>query len=216
MAYKRHPALDVVKWRSPTEIWIDHAHISNDSLKHFAAVEKITMWNVTYCDELFDCLPQLWWLDIRGGTIKNIHSLPAAVNLRYLQLNQIRGLNDLTEIETLKQLELLSLYGLPKVCELPHLNLLTSLKRVEIGQMKGLRNLNSVWASDQLEEIYLSQNVPIDVADIDSINGMSNLKAFDWNATDIPARRFMPIRTGVTIPQAHALHAEEWFQLQNK
>lgn len=216
MAAKRQPAMNVAKWRTPSDLWIDHAHISTDDLKHLEAVEKLTLWNVTYTEELFACMPNLWWLDIRGGSASNFHSLPTANELRYLQINQIRGLRDLNDITSLEKLELLSLYGLSKVFEIPDLTKLSHLKRIEIGQMKALKDLVSVWRADQLEEILLIKDVPVETRDIVSINRMPNLSAFGWEAMDVPARRFMPIRTGVTIPEASAMHAADWFKQQSE
>jgi hypothetical protein len=211
MATKRRPASEVAQWRSPVDVWIDHASISLDDVTSYEAVEKLTLWNVTYPVDLFSRMPQLWWLDIRGGTAKSFHSVAMAQNLRYLCINQIRGLDDLSDIPSLEKLELLTLYGLSKVKELPDLTGLSYLRRVEIGQMKGLQSLKPVWEAHQLEEILLLKEVPAENQDIGPINCMPNLKTFSWDAIDIPARRFMPIREGVTVPRAKSLHAAEWF-----
>ncbi len=216
MATKRRPASEVAQWRSPVDVWLDHASISFDDISSYETVEKLTLWNVTYPVDLFSRMPQLWWLDVRGGTTKSFHSLATAQNLRYLCINQIRGLEDLSDIPSLTRLELLDLYGLSKVKELPDLLGLSHLRRVQIGQMKGLQSLKPVWEAHQLEEIQLFKDVPAENQDIGAINRMPNLKAFSWEAIDVPAKRFMPFREGVTVPRAKSLHAAEWFGEKDK
>lgn len=212
MATKHQPLSEAAKWRSSVDLWVDHSKIATEDVVDLEAVEKLTLWNVTYPADMFSRMPRLWWLDIRGGTAKKFHSLAAARNLRYLCLNQIRGLEDLSDISCLEKLELLSLYGLAKVAVLPELQALPRLRRVEIGQMKGLKNLMTIWRADQIREILLTKEVPITERDIDCINAMPNLDGFLWSAEDIPARRFMPIREGVTVPEARNLHAHQWFE----
>jgi len=212
MATKRRPLIEAAKWRSSVDLWIDHSSISTDEVTDFESVEKLTLWNVTYPVDLFSRMPQLWWLDIRGGTAKNFHSLATARNLRYLCINQIRGLEDLGEISSLEQLELLSLYGLSKVAELPDLTDLSYLRRVEIGQMKSLQSLDPIWNAHQIREILLLKEVPVENRDIERINSMPNLEGFLWSSLDVPARRFMPIREGIKVPKARTLHAHEWFE----
>lgn len=216
MVTKSRPLSEAAKWRSSVDLWIDHSSISAEDIVDLEAVERLTLRNVTYPLDLFSRMPRLWWLDVRGGTADKLHSLAAARNLRYLCLNQIRGLEDLSEISGLEQLELLSLYGLAKVSELPDLQALPCLRRVEIGQMKGLESLGPIWSAHQISEILLIKNVPVQERDIDFINAMPNLDGFLWSALDIPARRFMPIREGVRVPEARILHAHEWFEQKGK
>ena len=216
MTKRNSPALEVAKWRSSVDVWIDHATISADEFAKFSAVEKLTLWNVNYPADLFSHMPQLWWLDIRGGTAKSFHSLETAQKLRYLRINQIRGLTDLDSIPLLNKLELLSLYGLSKVRELPELSGLSRLRRIEVGQMKDLQSLNPVWNADQLEEILLLKEVPVEPQDVEQINRMASLNAFSWVAMDVSARRYMPVREGVTLPEAQVLSAVEWFEQREK
>ncbi|MDX8354346.1 leucine-rich repeat domain-containing protein [Cognatiyoonia sp. IB215182] len=212
MATKRPSAIDVAKWRSSVDVWIDHADIFSDDVARFEAVEKLTLWNVAYPVDLFARMPRLWWLDVRGGTVKNFQSLATAQGLRYLCINQIRGLEDLSDISSLKKLEYLSLYGLSKVETLPELSDLSSLRRVEVGQMKGLQSLDPIWKAQQLEEIQLMKEVPAGPDDLKPINNMPNLKAFSWVAIDVPAKRSRAINEGVSVPKARSLHATDWFE----
>jgi len=212
LATKRRPAMEVAQWHSSSSLWLDHANISVDDVSRFEAVEKLTLWNVTYPADLFVGMPKLWWLDIRGGTAKNVHSLSTAQNLRYLRLNQIRGFEDVHDIPFLTKLELLSLYGLSKVTKLPSLSGLSYLRRVQIGQMKKLQDLVPVWNAHQLTEIELLKDVPVRPEDIDTINSMPNLEAFLWGALDVPSWRCAPIHEGVTFPHTRPLHAAEWFE----
>lgn len=212
LAYKRKPALEVARWRSPTDLWLDHAAITENDLEKLQDVEKLTLWNVTYPEDMFSHLPHLWWLDVRGGSGNCVMSLSKAKGLKYLRLNQIRGLQDIDAIAHLARLELLSLYGLAKVVELPTLSALKNLQRIEVGQMKGLQSLTPIFEARQLREILLIKNVPIIIQDVSIINEMPELRAFGWEVLDVPVGKFQPILDAVCIARVRAMHAADWFE----
>src|SRR3546814_14090915 len=89
-----------------------------------------------------------------------------ASRLRYLAVNQVRGLADLSLVSEIRQLQLLSLYGLAKVAVLPSLATLSDLKRVELGQMKGISSIGPVLEAPALRELSLLKIVPVDRKDI--------------------------------------------------
>lgn len=74
-----------------------------------------TLWAVKIPDGLLASLPNLVFLDLRGGSGPSADVVAGCDRLRYLQLNQMRGLSDVSVLPTLSSLEFLSLYGLPKV-----------------------------------------------------------------------------------------------------
>src|SRR3546814_5874311 len=101
-------------------------------------VERLTLWNVKVPRGFLGRLEKLWWLDLRGGTGADLSAAMGASRLRYLAVNQVRGLADLALVSEIRQLQLLSLYGLAKVAVLPSLEKRPYLKREETGQMKGI------------------------------------------------------------------------------
>src|SRR3546814_9196554 len=91
-------------------------------------VERLTLWNVKVPRGFLGRLEKLWWLDLRGGTGADLSAAMGASRLRYLAVNQVRGLADLSLVSEIRQLQLLSLYGLAKTSE-EHTSELQSLMR---------------------------------------------------------------------------------------
>src|SRR3546814_20669072 len=88
-----------------------------------------------------------------------------ASRLRYLAVNQVRGLADLSLVSEIRKLQLLSLYGLAQVAVLPSLATLSDLKRVELGQRKGLSRIGPVLEAPELRERSLLNIVSVDGTD---------------------------------------------------
>ena len=95
MAQKRKPAREVVQDRGDGEFWLDHAKIADDDRNWLKAAERLTLWNVLVPDGFLAKLPRLWWLDLRGGSATDLSVAKGCTKLRYLQVNQVRGMADL-------------------------------------------------------------------------------------------------------------------------
>lgn len=172
---------------------------------------RLTLWAVQIPRGLLGSLPQLEWLDIRGGSGNSIDHISECRDLKYLQLNQIRGLNDLSVLSELKTLQLLSLYGLPQVRELPSFASLGSLRRLEVGSMKGLSQLAPALEAPGLTELVLLRSVALAQRDPEAIKSHPNLREFAWFAEDVPQKIWAPVVEHVGLPRARSLHPEEWF-----
>src|SRR3546814_10467712 len=75
----------------------------------------------------------------------------------------------------------LSLYGLAKVAVLPSLATLSDLKRVELGQMKGISSIGPVLEAPELRELSLLKIVPVAREDIPLLQRHPTLERFDWS-----------------------------------
>jgi hypothetical protein len=126
-------------------------------------------------------------------------------------MNQVRGLSDASAVADLVSLELLSLYGLPKVTTLPSLARLRSLARLELGSLKGLDSIAPALDAPALEELYLIRAVSMDADDPLRIREASQIKAFYWNAEDVPDRVWVPVVRVVDKPAARAVMPSDWF-----
>ena len=160
MAKKRQAAKEVAEWRDSKTVRITHAFLDDSDVAHFQNAESLTLWNVTFPEDFLAQLNNLWWLDIRGGTQSSLSYLSGIYGLKYLALNQIRGLNQINEISELKKLQLLSLYGLSKVETLPSFKPLDALRRLQIGQMKNLKSLGPLFDAPGLCELELIKGGP--------------------------------------------------------
>lgn len=128
---KKAPARDVAaRSQDATEVRIDHAVIEVADIEWLAPVRKLTLWVVDLPHDFLASLANLTWLDVRGGSGTSADFVVGCNHLRYLQINQVRGLSDVSAIADLVTLELLSLYGLPRMSTLPSMARLQRLARL--------------------------------------------------------------------------------------
>jgi hypothetical protein len=207
----RKHARDVAQDRGSGVFWIDHAEIVEADAEWLAGAERLTLWNVGVPPGFLARLPRLWWLDIRGGTARDLEVSRSCAGLRYLCVNQVRGLLDLELLATHVRLELLSLYGLAQVRAAPSLRALKSLRRLEVGQMKALGELEPLLEAPQLRELLLHKVVLPTERDVARINRHPSLEAFSWTALDVPARISEPVIRAIPLAPARSMHPEEWF-----
>jgi hypothetical protein len=181
-------------------------------LSWLEGVERLTMWAVELPATLLRQLPRLWWLDIRGGSASDVTFLQGCSGLRYLRLNQIRGVDQVESIAELERLEFLSLYGLPRLRSFPRLGALRELRRVELGSLKGLEGIAGLLDAPGIEELLLMKMVRLGASDVELLALYTPLKAFYWFAEDVPDRLWVPLRDRLGLPPARTLYPEEWFR----
>jgi hypothetical protein len=180
-------------------------------LDEFADASSLTFWNVKVPPAFFVSLPNLEFLDIRGGSATDLAPVAGLSRLRGLVLNQVRGLSHLDELAGLVGLEILSLYGLAHVKRLPSLRPLVHLRRVEIGQMRELSDLAGVAHAPGLEELFLVRRLPINADTMRPFFGHPTLKVFDWFWEDVPVSQASPVLEAMShLPRARAVRPEQW------
>ena len=203
------PARSVAKG-SATEVWIDHARIEEDDLDWLAPVQALTLWAVDVPDGFLAGLPDLRLLDLRGGSANTAAEVSGCSQLYGLVLNQIRGLQDLSEIAGLTGLRLLSLYGLPQVRVPPSLERLQHLARLELGSMKGLETLEPLLRATSLRELLLVRQVAVSDEDVELIAQHPSLAAFGWFAEDVPDKTWVSVLERIDLPATRARSAKDW------
>lgn len=208
---RRARARDVAGGRGTDEVRIDHAVIEPADLDWLGPVRRLTLWAVEVPDGFLGTLPNLEWLDVRGGSGASADFVVGCDRLRYLQVNQVRGLSDVSAIGDLGTVELLSLYGLPQVRVLPDLSRLRSLARLEVGSLKGLESLAPVLSAPALAELLLVRSVSMDAEDPRRIHEAAQVKAFSWFAEDVPVRIWEPVVRAVGKPPTRAVSPAQWF-----
>ncbi|MDQ6437273.1 leucine-rich repeat domain-containing protein [Mesorhizobium sp. LHD-90] len=211
LAKARLSARSAARFRSTTDLWIDHAEIVADDLDWLRPIEKLTLWNVIVPQDVLRQMPALWSLDWRGGTKESVDEIRECRNLRYLSLNQINNLHDIGAVVGLEALEYLSLYGLRNILALPSFAGLKALVRLELGQLKGIQTIAPALDALRIEELLLSKMVTVTPDDVASINRHPHLKTFSWFLEDVPVRVFEPVLSQISLPAARTMHAHEWF-----
>jgi len=195
-------------------LFIEHGTIVEDDIEWLAEVERLTLWNVKIPAGFLPRLNRLWWVDWRGGGKgQQLDQLQGCPRLRYLSLNQIRGAEDLQFLAKLNSVEMLRIYGLSAVQSLPTFGGLSSLRRLELGQMKTLGSIRPALDAPNLEELLLIKAVNVTPEDIAAIQSHAALRSFDWFAEDVPDRVWVPVRQAITLPRTRPMHPEEWFSV---
>lgn len=206
-------AVEAARWKSPEHVWIDHAVLTNADVAWLSTVRRLTLWAVRLPVGFLAKLPDLESLDIRGGSGNSAGFVDGCAELRVLVVNQIRGMTDLRAIEALTNLELLSLYGLPKVSTLPSAEHLGSLTRAELGSMKGLSGLGPLLRAPALRELLLIRAVKLGPDDPQVISSHPSIEEFGWYAEDVPDKTWLPVVDAVAKPRPALLsNPEEWLE----
>ncbi|WP_375478754.1 hypothetical protein [uncultured Jatrophihabitans sp.] len=203
-------AAEVARWRSDDDISIDHATLIESDADWLMPVKRLTLWSVKHPTDLLWRLPCLEFLDIRGGSGTSISQVARCPALRVLVVNQVRGMSDLGAVAQLSTLELLSLYGLPRVQNLPSTAGLPFLHRVELGSMKGLASIAPILEAPDLHELQLSRMVNLTSDDVTAIREHASLLRFGWYAEDVPDKVWKPVIEAVSKPAPVALRPETW------
>jgi hypothetical protein len=213
MAKKRAPTIEVAKRRNNRILWLDHVELLDEDVEWLALVECLTLWHVKVPTGLLARLAKLWWLDIRGGSARNLEVAKGATDLRYLAVNQVRGMCDLSVVSEMTNLRYLDLYGLRQVTELPSLSALAKLEHTSLGQMRGLLSLRGLLDAPQLRELLFIRQVNVTAEDVDAIVNHPTIKQFSWFAEDVPNKVWVPVVEKIGLPPVPYRHLEEWFGL---
>lgn len=160
----------------------------------------LTLWNVTLPPGLLASIPQLDGIDLRGGSADDLSQLEGCHALRCLRVNQVRGLSDISMIEEMRSLVVLSLYGLRNVVEAPSLLSHTALLRLELGLMRGLPGLGGFLEGPALQELFLMKRMPVTAADVARIKE-STIAWFDWWGEDTPVSMWKSVVEELGLPQ---------------
>ena len=200
MVDPKRSARDSARWSDSDHLWLDHVTLVEEDLSWLAKVRWATFWNVKYPAGFLSRLPNLEYLDVRGGSGANADFIVGCTSLRYLTINQVRGLTDLSAIADAIGLYFLSLYGLPRVTQIPSLKALRNLDRAEIGSMKGLDGISGLLRAPLLTELLFHKTVGVTQADAEEIATHHSIRKFAWFAEDVPERIYVPFVERVAKP----------------
>lgn len=154
---------------------------------------QVKAWAVKAPAGFWSRLPNLEYLDIRGGTGRDADAARGCDRLRWLAINQVRGVESVDALVDLTSLEFLSLYGLPRVESIPSLAGLERLRFAEVGSMKGLATIAGLLDAPNLQELTLVRAVGLGPQDVSLIAAHPTVRAFDWFAEDVPDRIWVPV-----------------------
>lgn len=213
MTKRLAPARSVARPRGNNGLWLDHARIVDEDYTWLASVERLVLWNVEIPPGFIAGLDKLWWLDVRGGSASNLRMASGASKLRYLAVNQVRGMRDLSVVSEMLNLRYLALYGLPQVTNLPSFSSHDKLEHASIGQMSGLLSITGVLEAPRLRQLQLIKRIGVSADDVERIVSHPAIKQFCWLAEDVPAKVWMPVVEKIALPSVPNVFPEDWFEL---
>lgn len=200
MGRKMRAAREVAHDRGGGEFWIDHAVVDAGDIDWLGDARWLTLWNVTLPPGFLASIPHLDGVDLRGGSADDLSALEGCHGLRCLEVNQVRGLSDISMIEQMRNLVVLSLYGLRNVVHAPSLSSHTALLRLELGLMRGLPGLGGFLEAPALQELLLMKRMPVTVDDVARIK-RSSIAWFDWWGEDTPVSMWEPVVEELGLPR---------------
>jgi hypothetical protein len=129
-----------------------------EALGELQRLEQLTLRSITTADlHYLAPLQRLWSLDIKLGGIRSFEGIEGKGTIKYLELWQVRELEDVNVVASLPGLQRLFLQSLPRVEELPRLEGSCKLRRAVLQNMKGLTDFTAFEAAPALEEFGLIQ-----------------------------------------------------------
>lgn len=119
-------------------------------------LEDLTLRSITTPDlSYLSRLPKLWSLDIKLGGIRSFAGIEGRRSIKYLELWQVLGVEQVDVVGELPGLQNLFLQSLARVTSLPSFERSTALRRVEIQNLKSLVDFSGLQKAPALEEFLL-------------------------------------------------------------
>ena len=156
----KKPDLAVIR-RFPglRELFIE-GHTKNIGvISELRELEDLTLRSITTPDVSYlSPLRNLWSLDIKLGGIKSFDGLRGMSNIKYLELWQVMGLEDVSFISDLRGLQNLFLEAITRLKAIPSLRDSVCLRRVTVSTMKSLQDFSELEWAPALQEFGLGGN----------------------------------------------------------
>ena len=144
------------RFTSLTTLYIEGQSNGIEVLAELRGLEDVTLRSITTNDlRYLSPLERLWSLDIKLGGIRSFDGIEGKASIKYLELWQIRELEDANVVASLPGLQNVFLQSLPRVKALPRLDSSRALRRVMLENMKGFGDFAAFETAPALEEFVL-------------------------------------------------------------
>lgn len=139
---------------------------------------ELTLRSITLPSlELLQPLADLRALDLKLGGTTNLSVLPTLASVRYLELWQVRGLDDITPAAGMPNLECLFLQSLRRVERLPDFSNSVALSRLWLQTMKGLSDLSILREAPNLRRLGVVDMQHLQPEDLAPLLGCPELRS---------------------------------------
>jgi len=173
------PDLSVLsRFKELNHLYLEKQTKNIEVISELSKLTKITLRSVSTKDiaYLLPLKKTLMSLEIKLGGLSDLSLLEGFEQLIYLELWQIRGLEDISFISSLTGLEKLKLESLRNVKTLPPLHKLKRLKNIELGNMKGLQDVSTLSEAPVLESFLHWSAENMDLSDYEPLLNNDSLK----------------------------------------
>jgi hypothetical protein len=154
----KRPSLGALsRFRSLKVLYLEGQSRGIEVLSELSQLEDLTLRSITTTDlSYLDPLSKLWSLDIKLGGIRGFKGIEGKSSIKYLELWQVRNLEEVNIAGALPGLQNLFLQSLPQVKSFPDLLDARSLRRVVVQNLKGLSDFTALQTAPTLEEFALA------------------------------------------------------------
>jgi hypothetical protein len=144
-----------------TRIFLVGQQKNIEVLSELKLLEDVTLSSISTPNlEYLSGLQQIWSLDIILGGIQDFSAIEGMKNIKYLELLQVRGLNNIDFISHIPGLQNLMLRSLPRITTLPSVREMSKLRRITLCNLKGVRDFSALQWAPTLEEFILIEGQP--------------------------------------------------------
>jgi len=147
----------IVRFPLLRRLYIERHHKDLELIGTLPNLQSLVLRSITVPSLSFlTSLSSLQVLNLKlGGTI-TLDALSELLNLRELEMWQVRKLEDIRVVAGIPKLETLMLQDLPNVTEVPSLASCSSLKSIFVRHLKNLQDLSSIAEAPNLEHFALT------------------------------------------------------------
>ncbi|WP_061232697.1 hypothetical protein [Leptospira interrogans] len=144
-------------FRNLRDLQIDGHNKNIEVISKLLEIQNLTLRSITSLDISF--LEELKNLNIKLGGISDLSAISGMKRIQYLELWQIRKLEDIGVISSLQGLREFFLQSLPNVSKIPSLEKSENLKTIRLENMKGLKDFKFLSDAPALEKfIFVDSN----------------------------------------------------------
>lgn len=153
----KKPRLEALgRFTSLKTLYIEGHSNGIEVIGQLRGLEDVTLRSITTTDlRYLSPLERLWSLDIKLGGIRSFEGIEGKESIKYLELWQIRELEDANVLSSLPGLQHVSLQSLPRVKKLPRFDGSRALRRAVLQNMKGFCDFAALETAPALEEFAL-------------------------------------------------------------
>lgn len=153
---KKPDMAPLARFRNLRKLYVEGQSKNIEAIADLTELEDLTLRSVTTPDLRYvQPLSKLWSLDIQLGGIRTLDGATGKATIKYLELWQVRTFDTIEGLGDFPGLQHLFLQSLPLVTRFPDMSRSANLRRIELMNMKGLRDFTSIEQLPGLKEFRL-------------------------------------------------------------